>query len=194
MIFCLRCSATRKPPNGCLARHSAIPAISNLASSSTVLAPIYGSAIHDIKKEGTLRPGCRHRPSQYLNNTLEQDHRAIERSDDDMNGNLNDPGTYPEVKPGVGKQSAAVALGMGRSGSSPCTSVLDALGVVLGNELVSGDQYNEPGYFEDGHIRRVRWKSKEVERLRAELTVIARTRIPPEVAEPGGLRIPARRA
>jgi len=45
----------------------------------TDLAPIYGSAIPDIKKEGTLRRRCRHRPVQYLNNILEQDHRAIKR-------------------------------------------------------------------------------------------------------------------
>jgi len=34
------------------------------------LAPIYGSAIVDIKKEGILRSRCRHRPVQYLNNTV----------------------------------------------------------------------------------------------------------------------------
>src|SRR5689334_4696090 len=46
---------------------------------NTDLAPIYGSAIADIKKEGTLRSRCRHRPIQYLNNIIEQDHRAIKR-------------------------------------------------------------------------------------------------------------------
>ena len=46
---------------------------------NTDLAPIYSSAIPDSKKEGTLRTGCRHRPVQYLNNILEQDHRAIKR-------------------------------------------------------------------------------------------------------------------
>ena len=46
---------------------------------NTDLAPIYSSAIPDIKKEGTLRRRCRHRPVQYLNNILEQDHRAIKR-------------------------------------------------------------------------------------------------------------------
>ena len=45
----------------------------------TDLAPIYSAAIADIKKEGTLRRRCRHRPVQYLNNILEQDHRAIKR-------------------------------------------------------------------------------------------------------------------
>ena len=39
----------------------------------------YGSAIAGAKAEGTLRRGCRHRPVQYLNNILEQDHRAIKR-------------------------------------------------------------------------------------------------------------------
>ena len=46
---------------------------------NTDLAPIYGSAIPAIKKEGTLSRRCRHRPVQYLNNILEQDHRAIKR-------------------------------------------------------------------------------------------------------------------
>ncbi len=46
---------------------------------NTDLAPIYGSAVAYIKKEGTLRSRCRHRPVQYLNNILEQDQRAIKR-------------------------------------------------------------------------------------------------------------------
>jgi transposase-like protein len=43
------------------------------------LAPIYSSAIPDTKKKGRLRARCRHRPVQYLNDILEQDHRAIKR-------------------------------------------------------------------------------------------------------------------
>ena len=46
---------------------------------NTDLAPIYRSAIPGIKKEGILRRRCRHRPVQYLNNILEQDHRAVKR-------------------------------------------------------------------------------------------------------------------
>lgn len=46
---------------------------------NTDQAPIYGSAINDSKKEGTRRSRCGHRPLQYLNNILEQDHRAIKR-------------------------------------------------------------------------------------------------------------------
>jgi transposase-like protein len=46
---------------------------------NTDQAPLYGSAIPGVKEEGTLRRRCRHRPVQYLNNILEQDHRAIKR-------------------------------------------------------------------------------------------------------------------
>jgi transposase-like protein len=46
---------------------------------NTDLAAIYNSAIPAVKEEGTLRHQCRHRPVQYLNNILEQDHRAIKR-------------------------------------------------------------------------------------------------------------------
>jgi transposase-like protein len=46
---------------------------------NTDQAAIYGAAIPDLKQEGTLRHRSRHRPVQYLNNILEQDHRAIKR-------------------------------------------------------------------------------------------------------------------
>ena len=46
---------------------------------NTDQARLYGSAIPGVKEEGILRRGCRHRPVQYLNNILEQDHRAIKR-------------------------------------------------------------------------------------------------------------------
>jgi len=46
---------------------------------NTDKAGLYGSAIAGLKAEGTLRRRCRHRPIQYLNNILEQDHRAIKR-------------------------------------------------------------------------------------------------------------------
>ena len=42
-------------------------------------ARLYGAAISGVKQEGILRHRCRHRPIQYLNNILEQDHRAIKR-------------------------------------------------------------------------------------------------------------------
>ena len=32
-----------------------------------------------VKAEEALKENCRHRPVQYLNNVLEQDHRAIKR-------------------------------------------------------------------------------------------------------------------
>jgi IS6 family transposase len=46
---------------------------------NTDKARLYCSAIAGMKAEGTLHRRCRHRPVQYLNNILEQDHRAIKR-------------------------------------------------------------------------------------------------------------------
>jgi hypothetical protein len=39
----------------------------------------YPPAIVRLKSEGALVENCGHRPLQYLNNVLEQDHRAIKR-------------------------------------------------------------------------------------------------------------------
>src|ERR1700726_3413449 len=39
----------------------------------------YPPAIVQLKDEGVLEENCQHRPVQYLNNALEQDHRAIKR-------------------------------------------------------------------------------------------------------------------
>jgi transposase-like protein len=46
---------------------------------NTDQARLYSSAIPGAKEEGSLCRRCRHRPVQYLNNILEQDHRAIKR-------------------------------------------------------------------------------------------------------------------
>ena len=46
---------------------------------NTDQARLYVAAIAAVKKESMLRRRCRHRPVQYLNNILEQDHRAIKR-------------------------------------------------------------------------------------------------------------------
>jgi hypothetical protein len=41
--------------------------------------PAYPPAIVQLKAEGAPEENCGHRPVQYLNNVLEQDHRAIKR-------------------------------------------------------------------------------------------------------------------
>ena len=46
---------------------------------NTDQARLHDSAISGVKREGIPRRRCRHRPVQYLNNILEQDHRAIKR-------------------------------------------------------------------------------------------------------------------
>jgi len=42
-------------------------------------AKSYPPAIGESKEEGVLRRRCRHRPVQYLNNILEQDHRVTKK-------------------------------------------------------------------------------------------------------------------
>ena len=46
---------------------------------NTDKARCYPLAISDAKDQGLLRRRCRHRPVAYLNNILEQDHRAIKK-------------------------------------------------------------------------------------------------------------------
>ena len=46
---------------------------------NTDQARFCGAAISGVKKEGILWRRCCQRPIQYLNNNLEQDHRAIKR-------------------------------------------------------------------------------------------------------------------
>jgi transposase-like protein len=62
-----------------LLRKAPIHRIRNPASSTPIRPRLYCSAIASVKEAGTLRRCCRHRPVQYLNNILEQDHRAIKR-------------------------------------------------------------------------------------------------------------------
>ncbi|HEV2395874.1 MAG TPA: IS6 family transposase, partial [Candidatus Sulfotelmatobacter sp.] len=46
---------------------------------NTDKAQCYPPKILESKEEGALRKRCRHRPVQYLNNVLEQAHRAIKK-------------------------------------------------------------------------------------------------------------------
>jgi IS6 family transposase len=41
--------------------------------------PAYPAAIRDLKREGTLKQRVRLRRCKYLNNILEQDHRAVKK-------------------------------------------------------------------------------------------------------------------
>ncbi len=46
---------------------------------NTDLAPTYPTAIAGLKRSGDLPRRCRHRPVQYLNNIVEQDHRFVKK-------------------------------------------------------------------------------------------------------------------
>ena len=41
--------------------------------------PAYATAIIELKESGELSPNCRCRPSPYLNNIIEQDHRFVKK-------------------------------------------------------------------------------------------------------------------
>jgi IS6 family transposase len=49
------------------------------AAYPPAIVPAYPPAIVQLKDEGVLEENCQHRPVQYLNNVVEQDHRAIKR-------------------------------------------------------------------------------------------------------------------
>ena len=66
-------------PNACSARRSLIRRIRSPVSSTRTRPAFTARRFSGVKKEGLLRCRCRHRPVQYLNNILEQDHRAIKR-------------------------------------------------------------------------------------------------------------------
>src|SRR6266436_8719301 len=70
-----RCSRRRalSQPKPWEARPSA-PSVVNTDKDAA-----YPPAIVQLKAEGVLEENCQHRPVQYLNNVLEQDHRAIKR-------------------------------------------------------------------------------------------------------------------
>ena len=46
---------------------------------NTDLAPTYPTAIAGLQRSGDLPRHCRHRPVQYLNNIVEQDHRFVKK-------------------------------------------------------------------------------------------------------------------
>jgi hypothetical protein len=79
LISCCRPFEMPMPPNGYFAKLCATDRIHSLASSTRIWHPSIPPRSPAIKKEGTLRRRCRHRPVQYLNNIIEQDHRAIKR-------------------------------------------------------------------------------------------------------------------
>jgi len=56
------------------ARHTVAPRVINVDRNLA-----YPKAVSQLKRKGTLPPGCELRPIKYLNNLMEQDHRFIKR-------------------------------------------------------------------------------------------------------------------
>jgi hypothetical protein len=76
--FC-RLNATQQRPSAFLPRLWAERTIRRRGSSTPTSTPVIRRPIVRLKAEEALKENCRHRPVQYLNNVLEQDHRAIKR-------------------------------------------------------------------------------------------------------------------
>ncbi len=107
----------------------------------------------------------------------------------------------PQDRPPTNDRSIILVLGMDRCGTSLCASVLHALGMSLGANLLPADRFNERGYFEDREICRVHqrvlavlgrswdtlttvrpfppgwWQSAPMEGYCRELAAIARSRL-----------------
>jgi IS6 family transposase len=73
---------TPTPLNACFVKLLKDPGIRSHASSIPTWQRFTAPPFPEMKKEGSLR----HRPVQYLNNILEQDHRAIKRRVDAKQG------------------------------------------------------------------------------------------------------------
>ena len=54
--------------------HITAPRVINVDQS-----PCYIGAVHDLKQEDLLPDHCKRRPSRYINNIVEQDHRFMKR-------------------------------------------------------------------------------------------------------------------
>ena len=65
------------------AKHFLRLALSNAVPRPRVINvdghPAYARAISELKDSGQIRPRCRCRPSPYMNNIIEQDHRFIKK-------------------------------------------------------------------------------------------------------------------
>lgn len=55
-------------------KHVASPRVINVDKN-----PTYIGAVRALKREKLLAEGCKRRPSQYMNNIIEQDHRFLKR-------------------------------------------------------------------------------------------------------------------
>jgi transposase-like protein len=65
------------------AKHFLRLALSNAVPRPRVINvdghPAYARAISELQASGQIRPRCRCRPSSYMNNIIEQDHRFIKK-------------------------------------------------------------------------------------------------------------------
>jgi len=71
--------ATPVPPSDSSARHSSGPGNPHPRLINVDKNPAYPAAVEALKAEGILRRRCRLCQCKYLNNAVEQDHRAVKQ-------------------------------------------------------------------------------------------------------------------
>ena len=83
--------------------------------------PSYPPVIEELKSEGPLRRRCQLRPVQYLNNIVEQDHRAIKRRVRESQGFRSFWGAWhdPTIRSDARDSKGAGETNRGRSGRAP---------------------------------------------------------------------------
>ena len=77
--FLLSAKPMQPPPSAFWPKPWEVRTIRTLGSSTPTSMPLTRRRLYQLKDEGVLEENCQHRPVQYLNNVVEQDHRAIKR-------------------------------------------------------------------------------------------------------------------
>jgi len=75
---------------------------------------------------------------------------------------LESPTPYSIMNANIGDQQVVVVLGMHRSGTSLVGSILQSLGVFLGEDLIIPDLNNQAGYYEHAEIVRLHAELLEI--------------------------------
>jgi hypothetical protein len=124
--FYCRCHATARPRNACFAKALSDPSHPQPRVIHTYQARLCVPAIAAMKEEGTLGWRRRHRPVQYSNNMLEQDHPCDQATSESQvrlsevqgpdDGRHPDLEEHPGIRQGQQKNRATLAEIMDKMG------------------------------------------------------------------------------
>jgi DDE superfamily endonuclease/telomere resolvase len=128
----------------------------------------YPPAIERLKADGVLKENCQHRPVQYLNNVLEQDHRAIKAPgprqqafpfvlgrlayDRRLRGNSYDPQRTGPSSVGSARASISARSGV-RGAPSPGYEAPKSVSENRGNSIGAQKKLPYPAVIFDGQLK-----------------------------------------